>query len=231
MDTKILNHAKLAEFIQYTNVRPNVTRQEMLAHLESALEYGFNAAMIPMCWVPLGRDVLKGSSVRLATCIGLGLGHESLHAKIAMLRECRALGADEVDYEPNMGFFLSGMLAEFQEEAAAIVRAAAGMPVKAMLELGYIKKDSDRRRAVRLLDEAGVPWVKNSSGWGAGSEAASPENIRLIRETVRQAHVKASGKINTYEKAVALLEAGAELLGTSSGPAIIQMSPGDENGY
>jgi deoxyribose-phosphate aldolase len=84
---------------------------------------------------------------------------------------------------------------------------------------------------VRLLDEAGVPWVKNSSGWGAGSEAASPENIRLIRETVRQAHVKASGKINTYEKAVALLEAGAELLGTSSGPAIIQMSPGDENGY
>jgi deoxyribose-phosphate aldolase len=101
----------------------------------------------------------------------------------------------------------------------------------AMLELGYIKDKSERRRAVRLLDEAGVPWVKNSSGWGAGSEAASPENIRLIRETVRQARVKASGKINTYEKAIALLQAGAELLGTSSGPAIMQMAQGDENGY
>jgi len=167
----------------------------------------------------------------VATCIGLGLGHESLHAKVAMLRECRALGADEVDYEPNMGFFLSGMYAEFQEEAAAIVRAAEGIPVKAMLELGYIQEADERRHAVRLLDEAGVPWVKNSSGWGAGSEPASPENIRLIRSTVRRARVKASGKINTYEKAVALLEAGAELLGTSSGPAIIEMSQGDENGY
>ncbi len=83
-----------------------------------------------------------------------------------------------------------------------------------------------------MLDEAGVPWVKNSSGWGSGSEAASPENIRLLRESVgQQCKVKASGKINTYEKALALLDAGAELLGTSSGPQIIQQMQGSQAGY
>jgi deoxyribose-phosphate aldolase len=140
------------------------------------------------------------------------------------MRECRALGADEVDYAPNIGLFLSGMYEEFQEEAAQIVKASQGIPVKAMLELGYIKDLELRKAAIRLLDEAGMPWIKNSSGWGPGSEPASPENIGLIRLIVKNARVKASGKVNSYEKAVALLDAGAELLGASAGPAIIEKS-------
>jgi deoxyribose-phosphate aldolase len=208
MHAQALTRQKLAKHIQFTNVRP-----------------------ISMCWVPLARRILQGSGIYTATCIGLGTGHESLHAKIAQIRECRALGADEVDYAPNMGYLLSGMFDEFQEEATGIVRAAEGMPVKAMLELGYVQDPELRKKAVRLLDEAGVPWVKNSSGWGPGSEAASPENIRMLRETVVHARVKASGKINTYEKAVALLDAGAELLGTSSAAAILDHLVGDAAGY
>ena len=227
-----INPQNLARYIQYTNVRPEATRDEIIAHAERTQEFGFNAAMIAMCWVPMVRGILRGTGIKVATCIGLGLGHESLHAKAALIRECLALGADEVDYGPNMGFFLSGMYAEFQEEARCVVSAAAGIPVKAMLELGYIKDDAQKRMAARMLDEAGVPWVKNSSGWGPGSEAASPENIRLLRESVsKKCRVKASGKINTYEKALALLEAGAELLGSSSGPQIIQQMQGSEAGY
>lgn len=227
-----LSNQQLAQRLQFTLVRPDATREEIVRHVELALQYQFNAAMVSMCWVPLTRSILAGSTVKVATCIGLGLGHESLHAKVAMIRECLALGADEVDYEPNMGFFLSSMYTEFQEEAAQIVRAAAGAPVKAMLELGYIHDNNQRRLAARLLDEAGVPWVKNSSGWGPGSEPASPENIRLLRESVSsRCRVKASGKVNSYEKALALLDAGAELLGTSSAVDIIQHNEGGDVGY
>ncbi|MFM8319752.1 MAG: deoxyribose-phosphate aldolase [Chloroflexota bacterium] len=231
MHAETLTRQELAKHIQFTNVRPEATYAEVVAHLETTVQHGFHAAMISMCWVPLARQMLQGTGVVTATCIGLGTGHESLHAKIAQIRECRALGAEEVDYAPNMGFLLSGMLAEFQEEGAGIVRAAEGMPVKAMLELGYVKDEALRRKAVQLLDEAGVPWIKNSSGWGPGSEAASPENIGMIRKTVTRAHVKASGKINSYEKAVALLNAGAELLGTSSAVAILDNLSGDTAGY
>ncbi len=230
-----MNHytaQQIARLLQFTNVRPDATREDMRKHAELSVQYGFHAAMVPMCWVPLVREITAGSPVRVATCIGLGLGHESLHAKVAMIRECLALGADEVDYEPNMGYFLSGMFIEFQEEAEAIVQAAGSMPVKAMLELGYIKTDDQRRLAARLLDEAGVPWVKNSSGWGAGSEPASPENIRLLRASVSsRCKVKASGKINSYEKSIALLEAGAELLGTSSAIEIVNQGEGNQSNY
>lgn len=227
----LANHS-LAKYIQYTNVRPEATRDEIVAHAERTLEFGFDAAMVSMCWVPMVRSILSGSGIKVATCISLGLGHESVHGKIGLIRECLALGADEIDYQPNMGYFLSGMLAEFQEEAAQIVHAAGGKTVKAMLELGYIQDDSQRRLAARLLDEAGVPWVKNSSGWGPGSEAASPENIRMLRESVSsKCKIKASGKINSYEKAISLIEAGAELLGASAGPEIMRQLQGSQTDY
>jgi deoxyribose-phosphate aldolase len=226
-----LTPAELAKKIQFTLVKPNATRAEMIAHIEDGLRWGFNAVMIPMCWVPLAREMVRGADVRVATCIGLSMGHESQHAKIALIRECRALGADEVDYEPNMGFFLSGMYDEFRREAEALVAAAEGMPLKTMLELGYIASESDQRLAARLLDEACVPWVKNSSGVGPGSVPATPENIRLLRESVTRARVKASGKVNSYERCIAVLDAGAELVGTSAGIAILQGMQGETGGY
>ena len=217
-----LSNRELASFIQYTNVRPNATRDEIVAHVERCAHFGFDAAMIAMCWVPLARDILKGTGIKVATCIGLGMGHESLNAKVAMLQECIALGADEVDYEPNMGYLLSGMYEEFYLEAAALVAAAGGRPIKTMLELGYLRNDDEARKAARILEEAGVPWVKNSSGVGPGSVPATPHNIRLLRESVSErVKVKASGKIDSYEKAISLLDAGAELLGTSAGPQIL----------
>ncbi len=227
-----LSSDELAARIQFTNVKPDATRSEIVAHLETSARYRFHAAMISMCWVPLAREVLAGTDVRIATCIGLGLGHESLPGKAMLIRECLALGADEVDYEPNMGFLLSGMYAEFRAEAAAVTQAAAGRPLKAMLELGYLKTEAEVQRAVQLLEEAGVPWVKNSSGWGSGSVPATPQNIRLLRSCAGpQTHVKASGKINSYEIAVSLLDAGAELLGTSSGVQIIERAKGALGNY
>lgn len=219
-----LTREQLANFIQHTQISPNATQAEITAHLETCARFRFNAAMVAMCWVPLAQTVLKGSGVKVATFFGFGMGNESVNGKVALVEECRALGADEIDYAPNMGYFLSGMHQEFQQEAATLVKAAAGTPLKAMLQLGFIEKPEDRKLAAHLLDEAGVPWVKNSSGgWPPGATAATPEDIRLLREAVSDScKIKASGKINSYTTAVSLLEAGAELLGTSAGPEIIQ---------
>jgi deoxyribose-phosphate aldolase len=232
LDARTMTDDELASHIQYTNVRPEATRNDIIAHLETCARYKFNAAMIQMCWVPLAREVLRGTGVKVATCIGLPMGGESLHAKIGLIRECIALGADEIDYEPNMGFFLSGMYDEFREDAAGIVRAAEGRPVKAMLEFGFLKTEDERRHAARLIDEGGVPWIKQSSGWGAGGIAATPEDIRLLRETVSErCKVKASGKVNSYAKTVAVFDAGAEMIGTSSAPLILQHREGSLDDY
>ena len=232
VNTRTLTKSALAKRIQFTQVNPNATRDMIETHLATCIQYGFDAAMIPMCWVTLARERLRGTDVKVATCISLGVGHETIYAKINLIRECLALGADEIDYEPNMGFFLSGMDDEFADEAHQIFKAAEGRPIKAMLEFGLLKSEDEKCRAARLLDQAGIPWIKNSSGFGPAAIAATPDDIRLIRSSISpKGRVKASGKINTYEKAIALLDAGAELLGTSSAPQIIEGIEGDAEGY
>lgn len=229
---RALSNEELAGYIQYTNVRPEATRDDIIKHLETCARYKFNAAMVQMCWVPLAKDVLRGTGVKVATCIGLPMGGESLHAKIMLIRECCALGADEVDYEPNMGLYLSGLYDEFREEAAAIVRAGDGRPIKCMLEFGFLKTEEDKRRAARLIDEGGVHWIKQSSGWGAGGIPATAEDVRLLRETVSpRCKVKASGKVNSYERAIEMFEAGAEMIGTSTAPHIIDRTQGPWEHY
>lgn len=231
-DARTLTRDELAARIQFTNVKPNLTRTELIAHVETAASYKFDAAMVAMCWVPLAQSILRGSGVKVSTCFGLALGNESLHAKVMLTRECFALGADQVDYEPNMGFYNSGMYDAFRAEAAALAAAAEGRAIKAMLEFGYLKTTEDKVRAATLIDEGGIPWIKNSSGWGEGGIPATVEDIRLLRATVRpQTHVKASGKVNSYERAVTLLNAGAEMIGTSSAPQIMQGGSGSLNNY
>jgi deoxyribose-phosphate aldolase len=220
-----LTNSEMAARLQSTLVDPTTTRDEVTRHVEACGRHGFHAAMIPMCWVPLARSILKGTPVRVATFICIGMGHETAMAKAMLLRECWALGADEVDYQPNMSFFLSGMEDEFAEEARLLARASEGKTLKAMLELGYIADRPSRVRAASLLADAGVPWIKNSSGVGPKSEPATVENITLLREAVgNRAHVKGSGKIRTRQQAEELIAAGAELLGTSAAQQIIGAS-------
>lgn len=227
-----LTREKLANFIQYTLVKPDVTRLEITRHIEECAEYRFNAAMIPMCWVPLAHEILRGTGVRVAIPISFGLGSESLYGKIALIREALALGVDEVDYQPNMSFYVSGMYDEFYEEAVQLLKAAESITLKPMLELGYLKTEEQQRHAAKLLDDAGMPWVKNSSGTGPHLAPATPENIRLLRETVSSnCRVKASGGIKGYQQAIELLTAGAELLGTSAGVEILNGLEAESSAY
>ena len=224
MNSLQLSKSQLASYIQSTQIAPNLTREELVTHVQECIRFHFNAAMIAPCWVPLAKEKLAGTGVKTATFIDFGMGNLDVHGKALLIDQCRRLGADEVDYAPNMGYLLSGMVAEFQAEAVELVKAAQGMPLKAMLQLGMIESVGEKKRAILLLEEAGVAWIKNSSGgWPPGATPATVEDIRLIKSTLkRQSRVKASGGINDTQTALSLIAAGAELLGTSHGAAVVE---------
>ena len=182
-------------------------------------------AMIGPCWVPLAREILRGTGVKVATAVAFPMGNDSVWSKVAQVRDVLAQGADEVDFMPNIGFLLSGMHDEFRDEISYIVRAADGHVVKAMLEFGLLPTVELKRLAAQLADEAGVHWVKQSSGWGKGGIPASAADVQLLRETVKRARVKASGQVNTEARALEMFNAGAELLGTSGAQGILEPQP------
>jgi deoxyribose-phosphate aldolase len=225
--------AQVAGAIQYTNVSPDLTREGVVAHLEACVRYGFNAAMIGPCWVPLAVDVLSGTGVRIASTLNFPQANDTLAMKLAALAELARAGAQEFDFPPNPGYLAGGMEAEYAHELRAIIELAhaEGLVVKAMLEFGFLAQDQ-KARAAQLACEAGVDWVKQSSGWGRGGIAATVEDVALLKANITPpCRVKVSGKVNTVEKMRALSEAGAELVGTSSGPAIVDGVAGDPDAY
>jgi deoxyribose-phosphate aldolase len=95
--------------------------------------------------------------------------------------------------------------------------------VKVILETGLLT-DGEKVTACELAEKAGAEYVKTSTGTGHGG--ATVEDIRLMRKAVGdRMKVKASGGIRNYEQARALLEAGADRIGTSAGVEIVRGAP------
>ena len=211
--------ADVARRIQHTLYRIGVTSRDVERHCEECVAFGFAAAMVPGRWVQLTAELLRGTSVRVASAVDFPFG---LMTDEGRVRESTALaeaGADELDLAVPIGLLLEGENAAFRTAIATVVEAVAPVPVKAMLELPLLTPPQ-RDRAVDLAVEAGVAWLKNASSGDLG--IATPADIRYLRARAPEhVRIKASGGITTHDRAVELLESGAELLGTSNGPAIL----------
>ncbi|MBX3095001.1 MAG: deoxyribose-phosphate aldolase [Cryobacterium sp.] len=214
-----LSPAELAPYIQHTRIDVLATHDDMVAHAREAVQYGFSAAMVAGSWVKVVAAELAGTGIEVASALDFPVvGITSSAGKAAEAAELVRLGATQIDIGVQIGWLKSGMFSEFRDDIAGVVKAA-GVPVKVMLELPYLTPD-EREAAVELAQEAGAAYLKNAS---AGTvETANPESVRFLVERLRPGvQVKASGSIKSYEQALTLLDAGAVLLGTSAGIAIV----------
>jgi len=220
----------IASRIQHTNVSPDATRQDIEKLCNECVEYGFNGVVVNPIWVRHAAGMLRGSDVKICAAVNFPIGGSSTISKVVEIRDVVACGCDEIDFMINVGYLKSGMLDEFRRDVEAVVRAADGRVVKAILETAILTVD-EVRLAARICEEAGVHYIKNSSGWGKGGPA-TVEIIKLMRSMVSsKVGVKASGGIRDLEAAAKLLEAGADLLGTSRGVQIVKGIDAGEDRY
>ncbi|HEX6504416.1 MAG TPA: deoxyribose-phosphate aldolase [Terriglobales bacterium] len=214
----------LAQRIQHTLISNCLTEALWEGHIQQCREYHFHAAMIPAAWVKKTAAALRGTGIRVASFIDLPYGTMSSAGKAYEAGRIVEDGGQEVDLMPNVGFLLSGMEKEYGQDIRGVVEAAQGAPVKIMLELPLLN-EAQRRRAIALSIEAGVSYLKNASSGAVG--IATPEQIRYLRQSApAQVRVKASGGIKTAEQVIELLEAGADLVGTSAAVPIMRQLRG-----
>jgi len=175
--------------------------------------------MIPPAWVKRTAEVLHGTGIRVASFIDFPYGTMTSAGKAFETEQLVENGADEVDLMPNVGFLLSGMEREYADDISGVVRVAGKVPVKIMLELPLLNAQQ-KERAVALSVSAGVAYLKNASGGAVG--VATPEEIAFLRRLAPpHVRVKASGGIKTAQQVRDLVQAGADLVGTSAGPQIM----------
>ena len=209
---------EFAKKIDHTLLKPDASKAGVLQLCAEAKQYGFASVCINPCHVATAKSALVGSAVKVCTVIGFPLGATTTAAKQAETEIAYADGCDEFDMVINIGALRDGDLALVQSDIAGVVAAAKGRTVKVIIETGLLT-DEEKKTACRLATAAGAHFVKTCTGFAAG--CATVEDIALMRaEVPAHMQVKASGGIRTYAAMAALVEAGADRIGTSSGVAI-----------
>jgi deoxyribose-phosphate aldolase len=215
---------EVAARIQHTLIRIDATREEVERHCRECLEYEFDAAMVAGNWLSVARRILSGSRIKLASAVDFPTGEMTTIGKISEARELVRLGATQLDVAANIGWLRSGMDFDFRDDLAAVVKAAYPATVKVMLELPLLTSE-ERDRAVDLSVDAGVAYLKNASSSAIG--VATPESVGYLRgRAPERVGVKASGGIKAFAQAADLLDAGADLLGSSASVPIVTKAEG-----
>lgn len=212
---------ELHPFIEHTLLRPDLHPEELERLVAEAITHRFLGVCVPPYWVRKVRRDIGNAAVNLVTVIGFPFGYQKTAVKLAELQQAIADGAQEVDTVLNLAAFRTNPGEWVKPELARLAQEAHQHEVllKVILETAALQ-DEEIRFACQLCADAGVDFVKTSTGYGPGG--ATVHHVRLMRESL-PAHVgiKASGGIKTFEQAKSLVEAGATRLGTSSGVAIV----------
>jgi deoxyribose-phosphate aldolase len=209
----------LAAVIDHTILRPEATRADIVRLCREATEYGFHVVFVPPCYVSLACEALADTACRVGVPVGFPLGGQTTAVKVFEAVDGVRRGARIVDMVINVTALKSGDWDAVRSDIAEVVAATPGIEHKVIIETCYLNRE-EKLTACRLIEEAGADYVKTSTGFGAAGAAI--EDVRLLRQVVgHRLKVKASGGIRDAVTALAMLDAGADRIGTSAGAAIM----------
>lgn len=210
-----------AKMIDHTLLKPEATKEQVKNLCEEAVQYGFHSVCVNSSFVYYCAELLKDSDVKVCTVIGFPLGAMSTAGKAAEAQAAVADGAGELDMVIHVGMIKSGDWDYVKQDIASVVEAAGDKAIVKVILETCLLTDEEKRKACMICKEAGASFVKTSTGFSNGG--ATVKDVALMREAVgSDMGVKASGGIRSFQDARAMVEAGADRIGASSGIAIIR---------
>jgi deoxyribose-phosphate aldolase len=212
---------EIARLIDHTLLKPDATRAQITTLCAEAREHGFATVCVNPAWVRLCGELLRGSETRVCTVAGFPLGATPPEVKAFESARVIADGAAEVDMVMNVGALKSGDYRLVERDIAGVVAAcvAQGAVSKVIIEAALLT-DDEKVKACVIAKAACADFVKTSTGFARGG--ATVHDVALLRRTVGTAlGVKASGGVRDAAFARALVEAGANRLGSSASVAIV----------
>ena len=219
-----MDRETLAGAIDQTLLKPTVGAAQAKEWMQKSANQGFASLCVSPFLVPVASRILAESATVVCSVCGFPLGYMETASKAAEAARLVQLGCVEVDMVMNVAALLEGSEAYVRQDVRAVVdavhEASAGSAlVKVILETGYLDTEQVVTASC-LAVEAGAQFVKTSTGFGP--RGASIEDVRLMREAVGPViGVKAAGGIRDLSTALAMLDAGASRIGTSSGIEIL----------
>ena len=211
-----------AQMIDHTNLHADASSQAIQELCQEAIDYHFRMVAINPLQVETCRKYLKDRDVHIGAAIAFPLGQLTSEAKRLEAQMAIEAGADEIDYVVNLTAVKDQDWELVKSEMHTMSDLCRDHEVisKFIFENCYLSDDEIRQLA-QIAREVKIDFIKTSTGFGpSGAKLA---DVRLMKDLVGdQVKVKAAGGIRTAEDFLAMVEAGAERIGTSAGVEIIQ---------
>jgi len=215
-----LTQDSIRAFIDHTNVKADATAEAIKELCDEAKEFGFHSVCVTPYQVKDARKFLgENSKIELICVVGFPYGFTTTEEKVLEAKTATADGATEIDMVQNIGAVRDGVWDYVKSDITAVAKAIAPVGLKVIMEIGFLT-EKELKKACLVAKGAGAAFVKTSTGYGPRTPTA--QDIRIMKDAVGdEMGVKASGGIHTFAQAKAMLEAGANRIGTSSGLEII----------
>ena len=209
---------ELNKYIDHTLLKPIATTADIIKLCAEAKEHHFFSVCVNPCYVSLAKKELEGTDVKIACVIGFPLGANRTDIKVEEAVKAVKDGASEIDMVINVGALKEGNYKLVLDEINQI-REGSGVLLKVIIETSQLTRE-EVIKMCEIVNESKAECIKTSTGFvGGGAEL---ETVRLMASLMKEGKfVKASGGIRDKETAIAMVEAGAKRLGTSSGIKIV----------
>lgn len=211
---------ELNKYIDHTLLKPEATKEQITKLCEEARQYDFASVCVNTCYVPLAKQLLAGSDVKVCCVVGFPLGAMDTVSKAFEAKTAEENGAQEVDMVINIGALKDKDYDYVTKDIAAVVEASKPAIVKVIIE-ACLLTDEEKVEACKCSMNAKAEFVKTSTGFS--THGATPEDVALMKKTVGNVcKVKAAGGVRSYDDAMKMIEAGADRLGCSAGIKVME---------
>lgn len=210
----------LHRHIEHTALSPTLTLGDIDRLVSEAKQYNFLGVCVPPFWVKRAKREIGADAVTLVTVAGFPLGYNMTETKIEEIKRAIDDGANEVDVVWNISSFKTGVpWTKIEIVKCSKTCHDRQTMLKVIIETAYLT-DEEIKEACAFCADAGADFVKTSTGFAPSG--AKVEHVKLMRTSLpATVGIKASGGIKTREQALALLSAGADRIGTSSGVSMM----------
>ncbi len=216
-----MTRRELAQMIDHTVLGPTVTAADVDRACDECAN-GFYSVCVPPALASRAVTRLRNTNVRVGSVVGFPHGNTTTMVKVIETSSLLQAGVREIDMVMCVSALLGGDSEQVVTDltlVADVVRGVADATLKVILETALLSP-MQVNEACELCVNSRAHFVKTSTGFGPGGADANV--VAAMRAAVgNRAGVKASGGIRDTSTALAMIEAGANRIGSSSSLAIL----------
>ena len=205
--------AKMAKYVITSLIEADVTSEDIAHFVDEIKPFGLVSFAVDLPYISLAVDLLKDSPTQVTAVCSYPLGGMTTEVKLEQVKYARQQGAYDIDVSMNYLAIKSGDFSTVEEEVRRLVGAAGDLKIVVVPQVTILTNDEKARTCEALL-RGGCKRIKTASGFGWKTEV---EDVLFIKRLfVDDIQIEASGSVRTKQQALAMIEAGAESVHTST---------------